>query len=276
MEKILNQKIKEIADLINSGLTKQEFINAFQTILNYLKKLEQSLNQKVDNKIQLALNNLEKLQEDYQKAINQIAEENQSSFSNMKKWAIEQVNSLFIKMKINDKIKELTNKLDELNDYELPNASDIAVEASKLAQDGLLPLIPIVDKIEEKLPQLGDKIRDSLELLQGNERLDISAIKELRKELDELKRRPVGRIGGGGFSKLAMDLHFIDNEAVGNGDGATTVFTLANLPNPSASLKITVGGGELFLTDDWTISSQTITFLTAPPDGAKIRASYRI
>lgn len=49
-------------------------------------------------------------------------------------------------------------------------------------------------------PDSAEDIRSKLELLEGNERLKIEAIKNLREELDELKKRIASKIvyGGGG------------------------------------------------------------------------------
>jgi len=119
-------------------------------------------------------------------------------------------------------------------------------------------------------------IRDKLEFLKDEDKLSIEAVGNLEKRLQDLEERPLGGKGGGGLSYAALDIHLVDNEAVGTGDGVTTDFSINNMPNPTTSLHIHVGTVELFDTDDFTLSEQTITFLTAPPTGAKIRANYRI
>lgn len=50
----------------------------------------------------------------------------------------------------------------------------------------LTPIIPKIEDIEKDLPKLGEKIRDSLELLKDDNRLDISAIKDLKENLDTM------------------------------------------------------------------------------------------
>jgi len=65
----------------------------------------------------------------------------------------------------------------------------IALDASKMAFKALLPKIPTLSQIEKDLPILGNSIRDSLELLQDEERIDISAIKGMeffQKKTDHL------------------------------------------------------------------------------------------
>jgi hypothetical protein len=81
---------------------------------------------------------------------------------------------------------------------------------------------------------------------------------------------------GGGFSKIAMDGHIVDNETpTGTVNGVNTDFVLANTPNPANSLKIYVNGQRMQLTGDYTISVKTITFLTAPPTTSIILCDYK-
>jgi hypothetical protein len=94
----------------------------------------------------------------------------------------------------------------------------------------------------------------------------------------------------GSFIKLGPDGEFVEGAVVGVGnladnetpggtiDGVNTDFTLAHAPNPTASLQLQLGG--IFLTQgvDYTISGNTITFLTAPDaslSGQPFKAFYR-
>ena len=226
MKQIIESKIKEIADLINAGLTKQEFIDGFKKMLEHLKELEKNLNFKIDEKTQKALDDLSEVEKAHRQAVEKIEQENQSGLSNLKKWALEKIGQLFINSRIKEKITELDAKLTELNAYKAPDASIIALEASKMAQDGLLPLIPIIDKLEEKLPQMGDLIANALEVLPENKKLEISAIKDLKEELEKLENKirkgkamPAGGVGGGGRIAKVYDLS-------ASLDGVTKTFTL--------------------------------------------------
>lgn len=69
----------------------------------------------------------------------------------------------------------------------VPSIEEVAIEAKKGILEALTPLIPKIQDIEKELPQLGEEIRDALELLTGDERLDISAIKGLSVELNKVK-----------------------------------------------------------------------------------------
>jgi hypothetical protein len=70
---------------------------------------------------------------------------------------------------------------------------------------------------------------------------------------------------------------FVDNAVIGNGDGTTTVFTLASAPNPATSLQVFVGGlkGKPGTGNDYTLSGLTLTFTSAPSAGANIEGSWR-
>lgn len=67
----------------------------------------------------------------------------------------------------------------------------------------------IIEKVEQDLPQLGEPIRDSLELLTGNERLDRKSIKGLDDydEISELARKPKASFGGGLSRGVADSLY---------------------------------------------------------------------
>lgn len=122
-----------------------------------------------------------------------------------------------------------------------------------------------------------EQVRDKLESLQDDQRLSISAIHELEEILDELRKRPVGR-GGGGFSKIAMDSHIIDDETPsGIINGSNTAFILAGDPNPLSSLKVYRNGmrQKVGVGEDYTISGRTITFTIAPVSGEIILCDYR-
>jgi uncharacterized surface anchored protein len=93
--------------------------------------------------------------------------------------------------------------------------------------------------------------------------------------LEELSRNKGIRFGGG-FSQIHMEQHFIDDETpTGTINGINTVFTIASTPNPSGSLKVYVNGQRMRITEDYTVSGRTITFLIAPPTTSIILCDYR-
>lgn len=60
-------------------------------------------------------------------------------------------------------------------------------------------------------------------------------------------------------------------------DGNNVTFTLAHTPSPAASLELYVNGAQQWqnAAGDYTLSSATITFLSAPLTGSIILAWYR-
>jgi len=119
-------------------------------------------------------------------------------------------------------------------------------------------------------------IRDKLEKLRGKERLEIDAINGLKKKLKELEDRPLGG-GGGGFSYIHMDRHFVDDETPsGTVNGTNKIFTITKTPNPTGSLKVYVNGQRMKAGgEDYTLSARTITFVTAPPTTSILLCDYR-
>lgn len=112
-------------------------------------------------------------------------------------------------------------------------------------------------------PDTPKQIKIKLEKLKGEARLDASAIKNLPIAMGRGKT-----LHRGGYS-------ISWNELLGVGDNNTTVFTFDKKPHSTSDILVWVGGGSMFLTDDYTISGRTITFITAPPTNAKVRATYR-
>jgi hypothetical protein len=71
--------------------------------------------------------------------------------------------------------------------------------------------------------------------------------------------------------------YFVDNEIpVGDLDDLNVTFVLSNIPNPAASLKLTLNGQLLKADgDDYTLAGNTITMSYAPSAG-NLLASYRV
>jgi ElaB/YqjD/DUF883 family membrane-anchored ribosome-binding protein len=133
--------------------------------------------------------------------------------------------------------------------------------------------VPVLDKLGKSLPTLGIAIRDGLELLNGNERLDASAIKNLEEFLSKRETRVVS----GGFNYGAIDLHFADPYTpTGLVDGINKDFELNNVPNPASSLKVWCDGQKKQLATDYTLSGTTISFIDAPLIDTIIEVEHRI
>lgn len=92
----------------------------------------------------------------------------------------------------------------------------------------------------------------------------------LAKLIDGIDKQLGGRTLHRGFSPSFQD----DETPSGTVNGSNTVFTLTSTPL-SGSLKVYVGGVRLRVTEDYTLSGNTITFVSAPETGAIILCDYR-
>jgi len=249
------EKLKKLLELTNEGLTREEFLESFKQVVDQILKLESKLIQKIDYKTSEEKQRLETLKEEFENVIAQAKEESDNSLSGFKRKTIELVNSLFIKSKVNQKLAEvldITNlKLKELDTKMMMVRDGKDADETKIINE-------ILNKI--KMPEKETEIED------------IKGLKEALERLETTRR--LG--GGGGLSKIALESKMIDGETPsGTVNGVTTDFTLANMPNPSTSLKVFVNGMRMSLTEDYTFSGKVITFLTAPPTGSIIRCDYR-
>lgn len=280
-------KLKDLLKLADSGLTRSEFTAAFKALTDFIKRAEQILNTKIDDKLGTAEEKLAELNRLYKETISKVEEDNQSTLSGMKRWVIEKVGTLFIKSQVNSelakRLKEIEvefgriiEKADEIKGFEMPDTNIIAQLSANLAITEVLKQIPLKDDLKVEIPKLGDLIVDTLSKQASEEKLHIEDIWKLREELDELRQLRGRSLGGGGFNVGALDIHIADPYApTGTIDGANTDFTLTSTPSPAASLKVYRGGALQSLTEDYTVSGTTITFLIAPVVGEIIKVEHR-
>ncbi len=141
-------------------------------------------------------------------------------------------------------------------DAESVDITGLVEKTTTMALEAIKPLIPTVEAVELDIPKLGAPIRDSLELLNGDDRLKIEAIKDLREELDELRKLAGKTQVFGGVSGL-KEMNMVENEVIsGSGNAWTLLYTL--VPN---SEKIFANGQRLTpgVGNDYIISGQVIT-----------------
>ena len=71
--------------------------------------------------------------------------------------------------------------------------------------------------------------------------------------------------------------YFVENETpTGAINGSNTSFTLASDPNPDSSLEVWVNGQKLAVTEDYSLSGDTLTTVIAFPTGTILKCNYRI
>lgn len=79
------------------------------------------------------------------------------------------------------------------------------------------------------------------------------------------------------FAHPPAGYRFADAEVpTGTVNGSTTAFTLAQTPNPAASLVLVLNGiTQTAGGTDYTLATNTITYVAAPPTGSIHEAWYR-
>lgn len=178
------ERLEQLAKLLNDGLTKEEFVSSFQNVVDIILKLGERLNGDYDS-MRTDLGAFKKaVQEDTSSDIEEI----------------KTASRVAIGSAISSLIADTKARLGKMEDTvsQLRNGKD-ADEEVMLAR--LQALLPSLDDLKNDLPRMGEQIRDSLELLQGDERLDISAIKGWEKLRDDIAAaqksgKPISFVGG--------------------------------------------------------------------------------
>ena len=76
---------------------------------------------------------------------------------------------------------------------------------------------------------------------------------------------------------LTDDSYFVDPYTPsGTVNGTNDIFTLPSTPDPASSLIVYVDGQFLTLTEDYTVSGTTLTFVSPPYSGSLIRCTHRL
>lgn len=236
------ERLLKAFEVTNDQLTREEFTAAFKKILDHFSKMQTQLLGSIDYKQGEEKSKLEKLAQDFTTQAEKIVSD-----------AFEKSPS---KQKMEEMFKQMLNKMGEID-----------TKLSKV-KDGK-PGLPGKNADEQKII---DRLLKMIVL----PKIDYTEIEKIRKEWDDFRQQRV-MLGGGGFSKIAMDGHIVDEETPsGTVNGSNDTFTLAFAPNPTASLKVyqdgqrMKGGGV-----DYTLSGRTITFTSAPLSNTILTCEYR-
>lgn len=278
--------LKDALESANEGLTKKDFLEAFDAVLKIITDVKKT-NEAEFTGIHAAFTTLSE----------QFKNEKDTNITDIKgqiKDALESFNT-----EKTAKLGEVDTKLATIKsgDDGLPgnDADEEAVKNAVLAEIK----IPTIDEIENDLPKLGTQIRDALELLQDEERLDASAIKNLPEfiknnphiagvltasalysladvsvqgivagqsiQWDGIKWIPYTPSGGtGGTSVFGENL---------TPQGPGTSYTLAHTPQ-AGTVRLYRGGAYQQVGVDYTISGAIITLTQTTQAGETLLVDY--
>jgi hypothetical protein len=236
------QKLKNVLELLKNDLSKEEFLAAFKKVLDLVKTIKE----RNDKELSLLQENFrflsEKIKTDYSSDIDKF----KTDFSALLKKEIET-------LKTDQAIRfgDLSEKL-TLTDTSVAEVKERA--------------IPTIEELENDIPKLGEKIRDSLELLIGDDRLDKSAIKGLEEDFKALEDKIMSsRKLGGGTPRLRV----IKETPSGTINSSNTTFTISKTPMIDLDLFLNGALQREGATYEYTISGKTITYNSAPPTGSQ-------
>ena len=284
-----------LSALRKDHLGREEFLKEFERVLAFVKQLKNTNKQVISGAYErvnlLALRLKENNEQDIEKAKLEMTGLIEDYLSKVETATNQKMRE------VDEKVKELKNGIDGKDADEQAIADRVLREVQS----------PIIEKIEKNLPKLGDPIRDALELLDGDQRLDKSAIRGLDELLEKHSGQNIPYVGGIRYLSQLVDIligsdladghaivwdatnkrwkngevsgtstiNFADSETpTGDVDGANTDFVLAHTPE-TGSLKVYLNGMRMSLTEDYTLATATITFLTAPDSGSIITCDYR-
>lgn len=235
-------KLENLLKIVQDSVTQEEFLKSFQSVIDLVLKMEKAVLEKNTN----ASNELKQLFTDFKSNLETSTDQELANISTRLKDFSDRL--------LKDQEAGMNLMRDKLRSIKDGKNAD----ETKIVND-VLAKIPTPEKVVLDTPQ---EVRNKLEILNGDERLNISAIDGLQELLDELKSRPVKVGGVGGFNYSAMDIHILDNIIpVNSGDNIT--FTIPQAPNPISSFKLYRSRARQILTEDYTLSGNILTLTTA-------------
>lgn len=196
MPKIKQENLNKLSQALfamdDYAVSKEDFLRQFKRLLEFLKKLKAKNQGEFKNLNQSIADLSEKLKGD-----------NYNEVTSHKSEINELFNSLSAELRkiADDKIASMVDGIDGKDADE----DRVSIIASERALEAVVPLIPTNKTLRKQILAMGRLLRKALK-----KKLRISDIKDLREELDELKKSKVimtgGGSSGGGHIVKAYDL----------------------------------------------------------------------
>jgi hypothetical protein len=170
-----NQVERLLALMDSEALTRDEFVKNFKQVLDFVVKIKEQNGK-----------DFETMKEQINSAIETLKEDNGSDISEVKKMCTEMMDKMMTEHE--KKMKAMDDKMDSITQPE--NGMDADEEK---VMEMVLAKIPPAKELQPETPEI---IRDKLESLTGEERLDKSAIKGLEERILELEAKITSSKGG--------------------------------------------------------------------------------
>lgn len=207
-EKEKLERLKKLLEVANEGLSREEFLNAFQHVIKLIVEIEKKLVGQANE----VVGDLKNLMSEFKRESDKL--------------------SSMLENRVDSKLGAIKDGLNGKDGKDgKPGKDGKDGKDGKSADEQMIintlqSKLPKVEEIISKIPIEGERIRDSLELLNGDERLDAKYIKGLEEKFKTLEQRIMG-IAGKSMGKAKVPIVRPIN-LTSQVDGATTDFTLDN------------------------------------------------
>lgn len=254
------EKLKEMLSLLSEGLTREEFVSSFKEVLKVVKDIKDTSSKEWT---------------DLKEAVKAISDKLNSDVSTGMSDLEHKVSQVFI----GERLKKLADDLvkSSLEKVESKMA-EIDARMEKV-QDGYTP-VKGKDYFDGRDGEHGNmlkpvEVRDKLETLKGDERLEQSAIKGLEEEIKALRKEIATKASGG--SRRVFQPYVDDFTASTN--GVLKSFVLSREPLKTNTILVWGTDFPIILrpTTDFTVSGKTLTLTSAVPapnTGATLLIQY--
>lgn len=231
-------------------VTKEEFAKAVDELLKTVKLYAEKKNSELKKEADEYLADFE--------------DKTSKILGKIKKAADDQTNSFEggIVKRLNKAIKEQEDGMNYLRDKVRGLKDGQDADEENIINEVIRRLSENEPEDKEETPE---EIRNKLELLQGEERLDKSAINGLVEELEQIRQIKSSRGGGVSAIGVAQAFKFIAHTEAPSGDidGVNTTYTVKNAIFWVAGF--TLNGEQIAELPNFTYSGKTITFGSAIP-----------
>ncbi len=259
------KKLEELFKMVNESITRDEFVSSFKEVVGLLAE------------------NKKELEKEIASAFAEASQANDASFSNIKDKTLKDIQKALKEQERG--MSFIYDKVRKVKDGKKGDKGDRGEPGKGIKGD----------KGDPGSPDTAEQVRDKLESLTDEDRLDASAIKNLPETTEKIAKHVIGTahalwnhmdVDASGitagqalkwdglrwipFTPAGGSSNSVYNESV---SGSGTSWTLAHTPD-SGTLRVYVNGQRLIPTTDYSLSGATITTVLSW-DAGTLLADYQ-
>lgn len=257
MAKTNLEAFEKFLKAINSEvLTPEQFKTAFSAVSELVKKNDAETKQM-----------LAQLRDLLNERVGQIKDNNTSELQRIK----EQISQSLVQL--NQREADLKTAVDQrlaaVRDGLDADEDAVVDRATERVKNELF--IPTTDDLLNDVPTLAERIRDALELLRDDDRLDVSAIKGIEDMLKDIDRK-IGKAVGA--IKVPSPVGWTRHQSIACSSG-TTVYSLDQAPGHAGKAAIVRYEGQVLTeTTHYSISGTDVTLTFDPNNSTQLDITY--